>query len=461
MSSDPQVHAAPEPATAPRATPEHGPGAVRRFVPRSLYARAALILIVPIVALQIVVSVTVIQRLYEDVTQQMTRSLAVGLGALVQAVEEAPDVATARQTAAALAGPAAVTAILPAEGPLEDRLALSDLSGRTVIETLRDEVGGVRGVDLTVSRAVRVAIETRHGLLGVTFDRRRVAASNPHQLLVLTAFTSLLMTGIAFLFLRNQLRPIRRLALAAEAFGRGRMVPYRPGGAVEVRSAGSAFLDMRARIERQIEQRTLMLSGVSHDLRTPLTRLKLSLAMMPEDEDTRAMSRDIDDMQALIDAFLAFARGDALDCDPEPVDPLDLVRQIVARGARSGQPVAEGTFEGQGQLPLRAAAITRAVENLIGNAVRYGRRAEVSAILTERALVICIEDDGPGIPRQRREEAMRPFSRLDAARNQDSGSGVGLGLAIAADVARSHGGTLRLGESEHLGGLKAELVLPR
>lgn len=453
--------------SSPSAAPHTGAGVapaptpVRRFVPRSLYARAALILIVPIVALQLVVSVTVIQRLYEDVTRQMTRSLAVGLGALVQAVEAAPDLATARQTAAALAAPAAVTATLPAEGPLGDTLALSDLSGRTVIGTLRDDIRGVRGVDLTVSRAVRVAIQTRHGLMAVEFDRRRVAASNPHQLLVLTAFTSLLMTGIAFLFLRNQLRPIRRLAMAAEAFGRGRIVPYRPSGAVEVRSAGSAFLDMRARIERQIEQRTLMLSGVSHDLRTPLTRLKLSLAMMPEDDDTREMARDIAEMQRLIDAFLAFARGDALDSAPELLDPLELVHEIAARAARSGQPVAEGEFEGAGQVPLRAAAITRAVENLIGNAVRYGRRAEVGAVLSERALVISVEDDGPGIPRNRREEAMRPFSRLDPSRNQDSGSGVGLGLAIAADVARSHGGTLRLGESARLGGLKAELVLPR
>lgn len=458
MSSDTPVP--PHPQTQPQThLPPTGP--VRRFVPRSLYARAALILIVPVVALQLVVSVTVTQRLYEDVTRQMTRSLATGLEALVQAVEAAPELESARQVAAALAAPAGVTTQLPTEAPLGDALALSDLSGRTVIGTLRAEIPEVRGVDLTASRAVRVAIETRHGLLGVEFDRRRVAASNPHQLLVLTAFTSLLMTGVAFLFLRNQLRPIRRLALAAEAFGRGRLVPYRPAGAVEVRSAGSAFLDMRARIERQIEQRTLMLSGVSHDLRTPLTRLKLSLAMMPEDEDTKAMARDIEEMQALIDAFLAFARGDALESEPELVDPLELLREIAARAARAGQAVTEGPIEGAGRMLLRTAAISRAVENLIGNAVRYGRRAELGAVLSERALVISVEDDGPGIPRERREEAMRPFSRLDPARNQDSGSGVGLGLAIAADVARSHGGTLRLGESARLGGLKAELVLPR
>ena len=458
MSSDTPVP--PHPQTQPHThLPPTGP--VRRFVPRSLYARAALILVVPVVALQLVVSVTVTQRLYEDVTRQMTRSLATGLEALVQAVEAAPELESARQVAAALAAPAGVTTVLPTEAPLGDSLALSDLSGRTVIGTLRAEIPEVRGVDLTASRAVRVAIETRHGLLGVEFDRRRVAASNPHQLLVLTAFTSLLMTGVAFLFLRNQLRPIRRLALAAEAFGRGRMVPYRPAGAVEVRSAGSAFLDMRARIERQIEQRTLMLSGVSHDLRTPLTRLKLSLAMMPEDEDTKAMERDIEEMQALIDAFLAFARGDAMEGEAEMVDPLELLREIAARAARGGQPVTEGVFEGAGRMPLRTSAISRAVENLIGNAVRYGRRAEVGALLTDRALVISVEDDGPGIPKGRREEALRPFSRLDPSRNQDSGSGVGLGLAIAADVARSHGGTLRLGDSARLGGLKAELVLPR
>ena len=456
----------PDPETprrpAPIAAASHRSASLmRRIMPRGIYGRAALILVVPVVTIQLVVSVTVIQRLYEDVTRQMTRSLASGINAIVRAVEAAPDATGAAIAAGALAGSAGVEVILPAPEPVLDERGASDLSGRTVIQTLRNSLSGVTGVDLLDGRDVRLGIVTRHGVMLVTFDRRRVSAANPHQLLVLMGVTSLLMTLIAFIFLRNQLRPITRLARAAEEFGRGRVVPYRPGGATEVRSAGSAFLDMRARIERQIEQRTLMLSAVSHDLRTPLTRLKLNLAMMPEDEDTRAMARDIADMEKLIAAFLAFARGDALDQAPEVVEPAALIAAIVQRAGRAGQPVAMAAVEGHGQMPLRVAAITRAVENLIGNAMRYAKRAELSVTLTDRALVIAVEDDGPGIPRERRDEALRPFARLDPARNQDAGSGVGLGLAIAADAARSHGGTIRLGESARLGGLKAEIVLPR
>ncbi|WP_235829856.1 ATP-binding protein [Frigidibacter oleivorans] len=438
---------------------------MRPLLPRGLYGRAALILVVPVVTVQIVLSVAVIQRLYEDVTRQMTRSLASGLEALAEAVEAAPDLPAAQEVLRDLGPSASVRAELPAGGPLTDGRALTDLSGRTVIETLEDEVAGVRAVDLVPGGPVTVSIDTRHGLLAVSFERRRVSPSNPHQLVVVTAVTSLLMTFIAFLFLRNQLRPVRRLALAAEAFGRGRVVPYRPSGSTEVRAAGHAFLDMRARIERQIEQRTLMLSGVSHDLRTPLTRLKLELAMLPEEESAAAMSRDVAEMEALVDAFLAFARGDALDGEPEPADPVALVADLVERWSRGGQPVAVGPVsagaEAEATVPLRRQAILRALENLVGNAVRYGGRAEVGVTLSPRAVVFSVEDDGPGIPRARRDEALRPFSRLDTARNQNAGSGVGLGLAIATDIARSHGGTLRLGDSERLGGLKAEIVLPR
>jgi two-component system osmolarity sensor histidine kinase EnvZ len=296
--------------------------------------------------------------------------------------------------------------------------------------------------------------------MSVGFDRRRVSASNPHQLLVLMVFTGALMTVIAFIFLRNQLRPIKRLALASEAFGKGRVTQYKPSGAIEVRAAGQAFLDMRARTLRQIEQRTMMLSGVSHDMRTPLTRLKLGLSMLEDGAELQAMQRDLGDMERLLDEFLAFARDDSLD-DLETVDPLALVRDLAARFVAGGQEVSVVSVEGQGQAVLRPMAVARALENLVGNAVRYGNRCELRVVVSEKAVRISVEDDGPGIPAERREEALKPFARLDAARNQDLGSGVGLGLAIANDIARRHGGQLVLGESEALGGLKADLVLAR
>ncbi|MDZ4093791.1 MAG: ATP-binding protein, partial [Paracoccaceae bacterium] len=244
------------------------------------------------------------------------------------------------------------------------------------------------------------------------------------------------------------------------AFGKGRHIIYRPTGAQEVRAAGAAFLDMRARIERQIEQRTLMLSGVSHDLRTPLTRLRLGLSMLPEDEDIRALLGDVADMERLVDGFLSFARGDALE-EPETADVQALVRRVVENAQRMGLEVSLGALEGAAEVRLRPAAVTRALENLVGNAVRYGKRAEVSLAVTDRAVRITVEDAGPGIPKERRDEAVTPFTRLDDARDPNRGGGVGLGLSIAADIARSHGGILRLGESAALGGLKAEIVLAR
>jgi two-component system osmolarity sensor histidine kinase EnvZ len=267
------------------------------------------------------------------------------------------------------------------------------------------------------------------------------------------------MTSISFLYMRNQLRPITRLADAAQAFGRGRVVPYSPGGAVEVRAAGNAFLDMRARIERQMEQRTMMLSGVSHDLRTPLTRLKLGLSMLPE-EEAAPLQQDVTEMQSLLDAFLDFSRG-AAEGAPEEVDPEALLTQIVSDAKRAGHKAELVTVDGQGTAMLRPSAMRRAVENLIGNAVRYGSKADVSLTLTPKSLRIRVEDDGPGIPPEQRTEAVKPFSRLDPARNQNQGSGVGLGLAIVADIARAHGGVLRLGKSERLGGLCADIIVGR
>ncbi|MEO1026014.1 MAG: ATP-binding protein, partial [Pseudomonadota bacterium] len=293
----------------------------------------------------------------------------------------------------------------------------------------------------------------------IDVPRRRLSARNPHQFLVLIGFTALLMSGIALIYLRNQMRPIRRLALAAEAFGKGRVVPYRPAGATEVRSAGAAFIAMRDRIERQIDQRTTMLSGVSHDLKTPLTRLKLGLSLMEEDEETRAMLRDVQDMESMLEAFLAFARGDALD-EPSRTDPIALAEDVLNQTSRT-YPVRKGHFSGQGTAMLRPIALKRALENLVMNAVRYGNEARLSADISETSITFAVEDSGPGIPREKRDLVLKPFVRLDAARNQNTGSGVGLGLSIAADIAHQHGGGLKIGESHDLGGARVEISIPR
>lgn len=436
-------------------------GWLKHSLPRSLYGRAALILVLPVAAMQLVVSIVFIQRHFEGVTSQMTRNVLAETRYLVDQVNAAPDLQAAQELVDEL-GPALELAVfLPAPLRAGDTRRFYDLSGRVVIATLRQRLPGVSGIDLSSNhREVQVSVRTRHGGMDLRLPRGRVSASNPHQLLVLMILTGVLMTLISFVFLRNQLRPIRRLARAADAFGKGRHVFYKPAGASEVRSAGQAFLDMRSRIERQIEQRTLMLSGVSHDLRTPLTRLKLALSMMDDDEETEAMRRDVRDMQRLVDEFLAFVRGDALD-DAEPTDLTALVENCVDDARRGGSQVSLGQFDETGEVVLRPMALTRALDNLIGNAVRYGTSAAVSILASDGAVCIRVEDDGPGIPEEQMEEALKPFSRLDPARNQNISTGVGLGLAIAADIARRHGGRLTLSRSAHLGGLRADLEIVR
>lgn len=431
---------------------------IKGYLPRSLYGRAALILLVPIVSLQLVVSFAFIQRLYEDVTQQMTRNIVIEIELLRNAVEESENPEDALQT---LATQLNLDAGLM-DRNLEDRRLIYDLSGRVIIETLREKFPELIGIDLRENdKIVSLALPTRRGIVDLSFSRRRVSASNPHQLLVLMVFTAILMTLIAYLFLRNQLRPIRRLARAAEAFGKGRVEPYYPGGAVEVRAAGNAFLNMRARIERHIEQRTLMLSGVSHDLRTPLTRMKLGLSMQDDTREIEALRRDVTEMEQLISAFLDFSKEDSVE-DLKKTDLSRFVVDIVQDTQRSGTQVETGDMPATPvSLKIRPMSIRRALENLIGNAVRYGNCALVSIDVLETAVRLRVEDDGPGIAPEFRDEALKPFARLDKARNQNEGSGVGLGLAIAADIVRAHGGTLRLGESEPLGGLSAQIVLPR
>ena len=435
----------------------------QRLLPRSLYGRAALILIVPIVAIQLVVSTAFIQRHYEGVTRQMTQGVAIDLAFLLAEAAKAATLQDAQQRLAALSGPLQMTATLPAgpDAPVADASEALDLSGLVIITTLRDRLPTLAAADVIADDGrVNLRFDTGHGALQVQLSRRRMSATNPHQLLVLMIFASILMTIIAYVFLRNQLRPITKLAEAAAAFGKGRPVSYRPRGALEVRAAGRAFLDMRARIERQIEQRTLMLSGVSHDLRTPLTRLRLGLALMPQDEEVAALQADVAQMERMVDEFLSFARGDAMegavDCDP-----VVLITAAVEAAARGGDVRFIGAEGRGGKVKLRPNAVTRALDNLVGNGLRYGRRVEVRLIGHETSVKIVVEDDGPGIPAECRDEALKPFTRLDRSRDPNRGGGVGLGLSIAADIAMSHGGTLRLGESAHLGGLKVELTLAR
>jgi two-component system osmolarity sensor histidine kinase EnvZ len=264
--------------------------------------------------------------------------------------------------------------------------------------------------------------------------------------------------GLAIWFMRRELVPIEHLGVAADALGKGRDVPdfAFSGGTREVRNAATAFQTMRIRLQRSIQQRTEMLAGVSHDLRTPLTRMKLSLAMLPDSPETKELDDDLGDMQRMIEGYLAFARGEG-DEEPAPCDLAEILEDVAA-GARRDNADVSMDWQGDMNVVLRPIAIKRCITNLVSNALRHGTRAEIRAMRGKTSVEITVDDDGPGIPEERREDVFRPFVRLDESRNVDTG-GSGLGLTIARDIARSHGGDVSLGTSP-LGGLRVVVRLP-
>ena len=430
---------------------------IKRYLPLGLYGRAALILLLPIVFLQLTVSIVFVQRHFEGVSEQMTRSLRSEITLMTQVLfKDRADI----EFAQSLSVPLEIK-IIPFDTDQDEfleRRRFYDLTGLIVRRELLAEPG-IERVDLPDDYLVRVLLTEGEVNYILSFSRKRVSASNPHQLIVNMLIFGTLFTLIAFIYLRNQLRPITRLANAAEAFGLGQSVDYRPTGAVEVRAAGEAFIDMRARIERHIEQRTLLLSGVSHDLRTPLTRLRLGISMLEVDEKVD-LEKDATEMQALIDEFLSFARSQADNgSNTEQADIWAIVEDVVLNINRNDGRVSFVKPDQPLVLELRPLAIRRALENLIGNGLRYANNVSVSASIYKTEVRMTVEDDGPGIPEEQIEEALKPFSRLDPARNQNRGSGVGLGLPIVADVAYAHGGKLELSKSSALGGLKVDLII--
>lgn len=425
---------------------------LKPFAPRTLYGRAAAILLLPMLTLQLAVAAVFVQRHFEDVTAQMTNNLLMEVELVLRALERQPFDEVQQGVAEELK-----IELRSWDGvPSGNRMVFYDISGRTIVPLMRSRLDGLLEIDLSDLDFVLLGLMSPKGPVKLKLERDRVSASNPHQVLVLMVFTGIFMTLIAYMFLRNQLRPIKRLSVASAAFGRGQRVELTPSGALEVRAAGQAFLDMRDRIERQIEQRTMMLSGVSHDLRTPITRLQLALELMegPEVED---LKKDVAAMQMMVDSFLNYARDLAAD----PVEDVDLVALCTQLAARMTPPAGFELVGAPRLCALRPVPIGRAIENLLVNAERYGSQIILALHFEETGLCIAVHDDGPGIPEAQRAAAAKPFVRLEAARGQNKGGGVGLGLAIAADVARSHGGQLVLGGSAELGGLSAEIRLPQ
>ncbi|MEM0976670.1 MAG: ATP-binding protein [Pseudomonadota bacterium] len=437
---------------------------LRQYLPKSLFGRALLILVFPIVLIQFTVGGIFADRIFKEMTGIMSENYVRVINQVVTDFSSAEDRAISVERAEALGLTIVDVSGLP-NRDLRER-GFFDLSGLYIERSLSQKVDGLKAIELDRGSpfGIYLWIEQNDRIIMVSFSRRFVSARNPHQLPVIMVFTSLLLTAVAVFFLRNQITPIQNLAEAADAFGQGRSIPLRPRGATEVRRATGAFLGMRSRIERHIDQRTLMLSGVSHDLRTPLTRLKLGVSMLDDaGADKDALRSDITDMENIIDEFLTFA-GEDQDEGWDSMSPADFIEDVLARCRRSTKEDQTITFETElsrgAMVEWRSTAIQRAIENLVENALRYGQTVSVRLDQVGDSLRIAIEDDGPGIAPEDREKSTNAFVRLDTARNQNKGAGTGLGLAIAQDILRAHGGTLRLDQSAALGGLSVILILP-
>ncbi|MCX7281311.1 MAG: ATP-binding protein [Alphaproteobacteria bacterium] len=433
---------------------------VKRFLPRGLFGRALIISVAPIVILQAIIAYVFFERDLDTTTRRLARDVAADMALLV-ALEDIHQ-GVEREFLRTLAARQLNYRIrfLPREDITPHRSKMSSTIDLALDDILQQRIGSDR--DFRTARIgddFEIRVDVKDGVLAVLVPRDRITVSKPDIFILWMVGSSLLLIGIAILFLRNQVRPIERLARAADSFGKGRAVPdFKPSGATEVRRAAQAFIAMRDRLERHVTQRTEMLAGISHDLKTPLTRLKLALAMMEGDPETGPMRADITEMEHMLDEYLAFARGEG--GEESTVTNLgEMVRDAAAAAAKARQRSAiDVTAPNHIDVSVKRAGLRRVLTNLLDNALKHGTKVAVALTQEDQVVEIAVEDNGPGIAPDRYEEAFRPFRRLDQGRNLQSG-GSGLGLAIACDIARAHGGDILLGKSS-LGGLKVTIRLP-
>ena len=436
---------------------------LKTYMPTGLFPRSLLIIVMPVVVTQIVVAFVFMERHWSTVTQRLSRAVVSDIAMLtdLRMREEGSNGALLSQ----MAGDAfsMSVAFLPGETLPPDReTPVVALLHQSLARELSQQVGRPFWIDTqTYDNYVDIRVLLPGEVMRILAQRKRVYATNTHIFMIWMIGTSVILLMVSGVFLRNQIRPIQRLAQAAEEFGKGRDMPdFRPSGATEVRSAAASFIEMRDRIQRQIEQRTTMLAGVSHDLRTPLTRLKLQLAMLPQGDDIDELGADISEMEDMLDDYLAFARGYQGETAAEArLGPF--VNQIHHDAERRWPNVQIRLVEAADvKVAMKQNAMRRCITNLINNACNHAALVHVAAQLnsTRDRVDITIDDNGDGIPADKLEEVFRPFYRLDDARNAQTG-GTGLGLAIARDVARGHGGDIVLSKSA-MGGLRATISLP-
>jgi two-component system osmolarity sensor histidine kinase EnvZ len=434
--------------------------AIKRRLPTSLFGRSLLIIVLPIAVMQLAVTWVFFDAHWQTVTSRLSEGLAGDIAWAVDSYKQDPSPVSLARIADRAERSLDLSIVLQQGRPLPKRERFNPFAAidGALDHALADRLDDPFWFDTTRYPAyVDIRVKVKGGVLRILAPIDRAYATQGHIFVMWMAGATLLLTGMSILFIRNQVRAIERLAEAAEAFGRGADADFKPHGAREVRQAAQAFLDMKERLQRHIEQRTALLASVSHDLRTPLTRLKLELALSEPSARGEEMKRDLAEMEHMIDEYLAFARGQGGE-SLETVRVRGLIEEVSEGAKRAGAHVSV-TVDPALTTEVRPNAFKRAISNLVMNAAVHGERVEVAARAGLMGGVeIMVDDNGPGIPPDRYEEAFRPFSRLDEARNQNE-KGVGLGLAIARDVARGHGGDVTLDKSP-LGGLRAVVRLP-
>ena len=454
----------------PHRTPDR-PKPVRRLarwigdrLPKGLYARSLIIIIAPVVLLQSVIAYTFMERHWQLVTRRLSSAVTADVAALIDIQASYPQDKDG-ETLSRIAGERLnldVDIVRGAKLPPPLPRPFFSLLDEALSDEIRRQIALPFWID-TVGRSslIEIRVKIPDGVMRIIARRSQAYASNSHIFLLWMGGSSLVLLGVAILFLRNQIRPILRLAAVAESFGKGRdkgrEAEFRPRGAREVRQAGHAFIEMKRRVERAMEQRTTMLNGVSHDLRTILTRFKLTLALVDQSEDVEDLKRDVDEMARMLEAYLAFARGDTGEA-AAPTPLRALLEDLRTDVERQGGQVSAVEVSGAQTATVRPDAFRRCLFNLAANAARHAETIALAGRLEARWLTVTIDDDGPGIPVELREEVFKPFVRLDDARNADAG-GSGLGLSIARDIANAHGGDVTLGDSP-LGGLRATVRIP-
>jgi len=429
---------------------------IKRFLPKSLLYRSLMIIVTPLVILQVISGLIFYESHWYKVSLQLSRNVAGDIATVIELMHQYPGPDNRRLVFNLAAQHMALIVSFREQAILPNAPhVVGGKLGITLVKALEESVGRPFRIDTgTVDRMVMIDVQLTEGVLRVLTNRKRLFSTTTYVFIIWMVGSSLILFAVATIFMRNQVKPIRRLAEAADEFGKGRDAPnFKPEGASEVRLAAAAFIAMRDRIARQISQRTEMLAGVSHDLRTPLTRMKLDLEIAGGSEE---MKQDIAEMEHMLEEYLAFARGEGGEVSTL-TDLGDLLRSVAAQSRRKGA-IIDLHVESDMSMQLRANAIRRALTNLIENAARFADHVSVRAGVRQDRVEITIDDDGPGIQADKREAVFKPFFRVEGSRNPGTG-GVGLGMTIARDVIRSHGGDIELGDSPG-GGLRARVSLP-